>query len=71
MIYYAIIGDIKAAKELSNRKETQDALNCVLKEVNKSMNWEKNADWYEVQKTLLTFLAGGYEALKEMKEKKE
>jgi hypothetical protein len=40
-------------------------------EVNKSMNWEKNADWYEVQKTLLTFLAGGYEALKEMKEKKE
>jgi AcrR family transcriptional regulator len=40
-------------------------------EVNKSMSWEKNADWYEVQKTLLTFLAGGYEALKEMKEKKE
>ena len=35
------------------------------------MNWEKNADWYEVQKTLLTFLAGGYEALKKMKEKKE
>lgn len=36
-------------------------------EVNKSMNWEKNQDWYEVQKALLTFTAGGYEALRKMK----
>ena len=40
-------------------------------EVNKSMNWEKNEDWYKVQKVLMTFLAGGYEALKKMKEEKE
>ena len=40
-------------------------------EVNKSMNWEKNEDWYKVQKMLMTFMAGGYEALKKMKEEKE
>ena len=45
MIYYAIIGDIKASKELSNRKETQDALNCVLKEVNTAYETEIAANF--------------------------
>ena len=34
--------------------------------VNRSMNWKKDADWYEVQKVLLTFLEGGNEALKKL-----
>lgn len=34
--------------------------------VNRSMNWKKDADWYEVQKVLLTFLEGGDEALKKL-----
>ena len=34
--------------------------------VNHSMNWKKDADWYEVQKVLLTFLEGGNEALKKL-----
>ena len=33
---------------------------------NHSMNWKKDADWYEVQKVLLTFLGGGNEALKKL-----
>jgi len=37
-------------------------------EVNKSMGWEKNRDWYEVQKVLLTFMSGGYDALEKMGE---
>lgn len=32
-------------------------------EVNRSMSWEKSREWYEIQKVLLTFLAGGYDAL--------
>ncbi|MCR5295153.1 MAG: TetR/AcrR family transcriptional regulator [Lachnospiraceae bacterium] len=40
-------------------------------EVNKSMNWEKNQDWYEVQKALLTFTSGGYEALRKMNSQKD
>lgn len=35
-------------------------------QVNKSMGWEKNRDWYEIQKILLTFLSGGYNALERM-----
>ena len=31
-----------------------------------AMNWKKDADWYEVQKVLLTFLEGGNEALKKL-----
>ena len=34
--------------------------------VNRSMHWKKDADWYEVQKALLTFLDGGYAALKKL-----
>ena len=31
--------------------------------VNKAMDWKKDDEWFQVQKVLLTFLAGGYEAL--------
>ena len=31
--------------------------------VNKAMNWKKDADWLKVQRVLLTFMEGGYEAL--------
>lgn len=34
--------------------------------VNRSMGWKKDADWYEVQRALLTFIAGGTEALKKL-----
>ena len=32
--------------------------------VNKSMGWKKDSSWYEVQKALLSFLNGGYSALR-------
>ena len=32
--------------------------------VNKSMDWKKDASWYDVQKVLLTFITGGCNALK-------
>lgn len=35
MTFIAIIGDIKDSKELENRREVQQKLNCVLKNVNK------------------------------------
>ena len=31
--------------------------------VNRSMDWKKDEAWYSVQKVLLTFLSGGYDAL--------
>ncbi len=34
--------------------------------VNQSMRWKKDASWYEVQKALLVFLDGGYDALKKL-----
>ena len=34
--------------------------------VNRSMGWEKDKGWYQVQKVLLTFLSGGYEALQKL-----
>ncbi len=35
-------------------------------EVNRSMGWKKDQDWYEVQKVLLNFISGGYKALEEL-----
>ena len=32
--------------------------------VNRSMGWKKDQAWYEIQKVLLTFLEGGYNAMK-------
>ena len=34
--------------------------------VNRSMGWKKDEAWYNVQKVLLTFLEGGYDALKKL-----
>ena len=34
--------------------------------VNQSLGWKKDGDWYQIQKALLTFLAGGYDALKQL-----
>ncbi len=34
--------------------------------VNRSMGWKKDESWYQVQKVLLTFLEGGYTALKKL-----
>ena len=34
--------------------------------VNRSMGWKKDEAWYHVQKVLLTFLEGGYNALKNL-----
>jgi AcrR family transcriptional regulator len=34
--------------------------------VNRSMGWRKDEAWYNVQKVLLTFLEGGYDALKKL-----
>ena len=34
--------------------------------VNRSMGWKKNEDWYRVQKVLLTFQEGGYNALNKL-----
>lgn len=34
--------------------------------VNRSMGWKKDESWYQVQKALLTFLEGGYQALKKI-----
>ena len=31
--------------------------------VNRAMGWKKDESWYQVQKVLLTFLEGGYQAL--------
>lgn len=31
--------------------------------VNRAMGWKKDESWYQVQKALLTFLEGGYQAL--------
>ena len=36
-------------------------------EVNRSMNWKKNEAWYHTQKVLLTFMEGGFDALKNCK----
>lgn len=35
-------------------------------EVNRAMGWKKNENWYTVQKVLLTFMEGGYDALKKL-----
>lgn len=32
-------------------------------QVNKSMNWEKNKEWYQLQKSLIKFILGGFRAL--------
>ncbi len=34
--------------------------------VNRAMGWKKDGAWYDVQKVLLTFLEGGYNALKKL-----
>ena len=34
--------------------------------VNRAMGWKKDEAWYSVQKVLLTFLEGGYNALKKL-----
>ncbi|MBR1812448.1 MAG: TetR/AcrR family transcriptional regulator [Lachnospiraceae bacterium] len=34
--------------------------------VNRSMGWNKDQSWYRVQRVLLTFLEGGYEALRKL-----
>lgn len=34
--------------------------------VNRSMGWKKDESWYNVQKVLLTFLEGGFNALKKL-----
>ena len=34
--------------------------------VNRSMGWKKDEAWYHVQKALMTFLEGGYSALKKL-----
>lgn len=35
-------------------------------EVSRAMGWKKDDSWYNVQKVLLTFLEGGYNALKKL-----
>ena len=32
-------------------------------EVNKSMHWEKNKEWYQLQGSLIRFILGGLDAL--------
>ncbi len=39
--------------------------------VNRSLGWEKNDVWYEVQKALLTYLDGGNEALMQQNRKRK
>ena len=34
--------------------------------VNRAMGWKKDDSWYSVQKLLLTYVHGGYEAIREM-----
>ena len=34
--------------------------------VNKAMDWKKDRDWMKVQRVLLTYVAGGIDALKEL-----
>lgn len=60
----------KVAKEYGISEEQADKLFLMTIigafAVNRSMGWKKDKAWYEVQKVLLTFLEGGYEALRRL-----
>ena len=45
MIYYALIGDIRASREINNREAAQELLNQVLKEVNETYASDMAADF--------------------------
>ena len=52
-----------------SEKEAEMLFVCMISgafAVNKAMGWKKDRDWMKVQRVLLTYVAGGIDALKEL-----